>query len=113
MTKSPNQPYIFDPDKQYEYIGIGQISKETYKDFALPNRGDEKGKDAKGWSERYKVRLCSLNSKQTPDGQLIDALRETDFPWGKAVCKCICPLLRIHLFISIRIDLIGNIPLEE
>lgn len=92
MTYYTNKPYIFDFDKEYEYIGIGQISSETYKEFCIPNRGDEKGKDAKGWSERYKVRLCSLNSKETPDDQLIDAIRQTDFPTGQAGLQMYIPL---------------------
>ena len=92
MTYYTNKPYIFDFDREYEYIGIGQISAETYKEFCIPNRGDEKGKDAKGWSERYKVRLCSLNSKETPDDQLIDAIRQTDFPSGQAALQMYMPL---------------------
>ena len=92
MTYYSNKPYIFDFDKEYEYIGIGQISKETYEKFCTPNRGDEKGKDAKGWSERYKVRLCALHSNETPDEQLIDAIRQTDFPSGQAGLQMYMPL---------------------
>ena len=92
MTYYSNKPYIFDFDKEYEYIGIGQISSETYKQFCVPNRGEEKGKDAVGWSERYKVRLCSLHSKKTPDDQLIDAIRQTDFPTGQAGLQMYMPL---------------------
>jgi hypothetical protein len=92
MTFYTNKPYIFDFDKEYEYIGIGQISSETYKQFCVPNRGEEKGKDAAGWSERYKVRLCFLNSKETPEDQLIDAIRQTDFPSGQAGLQMYMPL---------------------
>lgn len=92
MTFYTNKPYIFDKDKEYEYIGIGQISSETYKQFCVPNRGGEKGKEPSGWSERYKVRLCSLNSKETPDDQLIDATRQTDFPSGQAGLQMYMPL---------------------
>jgi len=92
MTYYSNKPYIFDLDREYEYIGIGQISSETYKEFCIPNRGEEKGKDAKGWSEKYKVRMCSLNSKETPDDQLIDAIRQTDFPSGQAALQMYIPL---------------------
>ena len=92
MTYYTNKPYIFDFDKEYEYIGIGQISSETYKQFCVPNRGEEKGKDAVGWSERYKVRLCFLNSKETPEDQLIDAIRQTDFPSGQAGLQMYMPL---------------------
>jgi hypothetical protein len=92
MTQYLYQPYAFDSDKEYEFIGIGQISSESFKEFCVENYGDEKGKDAKGWGARYKVRLCFRNDDKTPDDQLIDALVQASFPSGHAGIQISFPL---------------------
>lgn len=102
MTYYKNKPPIYTSDSE-EYIGIGQISGEVYKDFAIPNRGEEKGKEPAGWSERYKVRLCSLNSEETPDDQLIDAIRRNDLPSGQGGLQIYMPLAP-DTFVHIKKD---------
>lgn len=93
MTRYLNQPYIFDFDKEYEFIGIGKIvGGDVYKKACVENSGNIKGKDPKGWGERYKVRLCFQNSKETPDDQLIDAIRQMTFPSGHAGLQMYMPL---------------------
>lgn len=93
MTSNLYQPYVYDPDKEYEFIGIGQIvDPKTYKLFCVPNKGDTKGEDAKGWGERYKVRLCFRNSNETKDEDLIDATRHMSFPSGHAGLQIYVPL---------------------
>lgn len=92
MTQYLYQPYIFDFDKEYEFIGIGQISSESFKEFCVANYGDEKGKDSKGWGARYKVRLCFRNDNTTPDDQLIDAIVQASFPSGHAGIQISFPL---------------------
>lgn len=102
MTYYSNKPPVYTSDSE-EYIGIGQISGEVYKDFVVPNRGGEKGKDPSGWSERYKVRLCSLISKETPDAQLIDAIRRNDLPGGQGGLQIYMPLAP-DTFVHIKRD---------
>ena len=93
MTQYLYQPYVFDQDKEYEFIGIGQIvDPKTYKLFCVPNKGGNKGEDAKGWGERYKVRLCFRNSNETNDEDLIDATRNMSFPSGHAGLQIYVPL---------------------
>ena len=92
MTFYTNQPYIFDKNKEYEYLGIGQISVESYMTYCVPFRGDEKGKDPKGWGEGYKVRMCSLMSDEEPENQLLDAIRMVPFPSGQAGVQMYMPL---------------------
>lgn len=92
MTYYSNKPYIFDFDKEYEFIGIGQISSESYKQFCVANYGNVKGQDSKGWGERYKVRLCFHNSDDTPDDQLIDAELRTSLPSGHAGLQIKVPI---------------------
>jgi hypothetical protein len=93
MTQYLYQPYVFDQDKEYEFIGIGQIvDPKTYKLFCVPNKGGNKGEDAKGWGERYKVRLCFRNSDETNDEDLIDATRNMSFPSGHAGLQIYVPL---------------------
>lgn len=93
MTQYLYQPYVYDQDKEYEFIGIGQIvDPKTYKLFCVPNKGDTKGEDAKGWGERYKVRLCFRNSNETKDDELIDATRHMSFPSGHAGLQIYVPL---------------------
>lgn len=93
MTLNLYQPYVYDQDKEYEFIGIGQIvDPKTYKLFCVPNKGDTKGEDAKGWGERYKVRLCFRNSNETKDEDLIDATRHMSFPSGHAGLQIYVPL---------------------
>ena len=93
MTQYLYQPYVFDQDKEYEFIGIGQIvDPKTYKLFCVPNKGGNKGEDAKGWGERYKVRLCFRNSNETNDEDLIDATRNMSFPSGHAGLQIYIPL---------------------
>jgi len=93
MTQYLYQPYVFDQDKEYEFIGIGQIvDPKTYKLFCVPNKGGQKGEDAKGWGERYKVRLCFRNSNETNDEDLIDATRNMSFPSGHAGLQIYIPL---------------------
>jgi hypothetical protein len=76
-----------------EYIGIGQISMDAYEKYCIPDRGGDKGKDPKGWGEKYKVRMCLLNSDKTPDSDLISAERITPFPSGTGGVKMHAPLL--------------------
>jgi hypothetical protein len=92
MTQYLYQPYVFDFDKEYEFIGIGQISSESFKEFCVANYGDEKGKDTKGWGARYKIRLCFRNDDKTPDDQLIDATVQASFPSGHAGIQISFPL---------------------
>jgi hypothetical protein len=92
MTIYSNQPYVFDFDKEYEFIGIGQISSDSFKQFCVANYGNEKGKDTKGWGARYKVRLCFRNDNKTPDNQLIDATVQSSFPSGHAGIQLSFPL---------------------
>ncbi len=93
MTLYSNKPYIFDFDAEYEFIGIGQIADpQTFKKACVANYGDIKGTDSKGWGERYKVRLCFRNSKDTPADQLIDAIRQMTFPSGHAALQLYIPL---------------------
>ena len=106
MTYYSNKPPAYNIDRE-EYIGIGQISSKVYKDFAVPNRGGEKGKEPSGWSERYKVRLCSLNSKETPDDQLIDAIRRNDLPSGQGGLQIYMPLAP-DTFVHIKKDKISK-----
>jgi hypothetical protein len=72
------------------FIGIGQISEKTYKDFVPKNQGDEKGKEPKGWSSRYPVRLCFRMDPKEKD-ELV-ALYEGSFPSGHAGIQISFPL---------------------
>jgi len=93
MTQYLHQPYVYDQDNEYEFIGIGQIvDPKTYKLFCVPNKGEKKGEDAKGWGERYKIRLCFRNSNETKDEDLIDATRHMSFPSGHAGLQIYVPL---------------------
>lgn len=93
MTLYSNKPYIFDFDAEYEFIGIGQIADpQTFKKACVANYGNKKGEETKGWGERYKVKLCFRNSKDTPNDQLIDAIRQVNFPSGHAALQLYIPL---------------------
>ena len=88
MTQYLYQPYVYDQDREYEFIGIGQIADpQTYKDACIPNMGTKKGEETKGWGQRYKVRLCFKNSKRTPNNELIDAEVQFSFPSGLAAIE--------------------------
>lgn len=75
-----------------EFIGVGQISMDAYEKYCIPDRGGDKGKDPKGWGEKYKVRMCFLNSDKTPDSDLLIAERITPFPSGQAGVQVYTPL---------------------
>lgn len=93
MTQYLYQPYVYDFDREYEFIGVGQIvDPTTYKSVCIPNKGGEKGEDAKGWGERYKVRLCFRNSDETQNEDLVDATRQMSFPSGHAGLQISMPL---------------------
>lgn len=108
MTRYSNQPYVFDFDREYEFIGVGQIvDPTTYKSVCVPNKGGEKGKDAKGWGERYKVRLCFRNSNETKNEDLIDAIRQMSFPSGHAGLQISMPLAP-NTFVNVHKSLFNN-----
>lgn len=98
----------FDFNTEYEFVGIGQIVDPiTYKSFCVPNKGGEKGKDAEGWGERYKVRICFRNSNETRNEDLIDAIRQIPFPSGHAGLQISMPLAP-NTFVNIHQRLIKN-----
>jgi hypothetical protein len=96
------QPYVYDPDKEYELVGIGQIvGPKSYKDYSVKNKGGIKGETAKGWGEKYKVRLCFRNSDTTKDEDLIDAERRLKLPSGQGGLQ-ICMPLSPNTFVVIK-----------
>lgn len=102
MTLNLYQPYVYDPDKEYELIGIGQIvGPKSYKDYSVKNKGGIKGETAKGWGEKYKVRLCFRNSDTTKDEDLIDAERRLKLPSGQGGLQ-ICMPLSPNTFVIIK-----------
>lgn len=102
MTLNLYQPYVYDPDKEYELVGIGQIvGPKSYKDYSVKNKGGIKGETAKGWGEKYKVRLCFRNSDTTKDEDLIDAERRLKLPSGQGGLQ-ICMPLSPNTFVVIK-----------